>query len=630
MKKQQPQTRGPLRRRTSSANIAKLGALPENQFWAQAQTVLAEYLLRTDYGPKLYVAPMVAVGKSVAEDIKDFLLIPRSPRCMLVVGQYGVGKTSALAHLEDSLGIRDGLGDGWIWIYFDGNRYAADLSQDPQCLLSLLSNATSLILKRYLQSSELTTDSFWKDLFLNDDYFASDRLRVSENDQAKINQAVEKLVEQPIRRLNASLRYLVRKVGEDKVVLVLDNLDPLSRKIQLDAVRLATQIAMADSLKTIITVRRSTESELRYHDPTAFSAVVRTAVEPPDMTEVIRLRIKHAFQDSSPLVQNATLGEGALRARIQDSTEFADVLVTALSSPPVQRLLHGLSNESVREALHFALRVYNSHFIDARRIIRKLSPADAVVPSLWKGSIPYHIVIKALMLSNYPVYRGDVSWVGNVLGTELQHTHMGPFVRLHVMSYLNRVAPGGEVILQQTKKELLEVLELEQPILDMEMGWLASKSFISYPDPEHVILTMRGEFVLRVLANDIEYLTHIAPDVEMYEDLEEQIVAPADKATDRLNNLSVLLEYLLAREARLLTHLARNGLRDYVHLFKVKGFIRGMLNSVIHSVDTIRVDSPQDDMPVVDAVRRVRERLAKLGESEDMRTIRELLRRFEG
>jgi len=162
------------------------------------------------------------------------------------------------------------------------------------------------------------------------------------------------------------------------------------------------------------------------------------------------------------------------------------------------------------------------------------------------------------------------------------------------------------------------------------MGWLESKSFISYPDPEHVTLTMRGEFVLSVLANDIEYLTHIAPDVDMYEDLEDQIVAPADTAADRLNNVSVLLEYLLAREAKLLTHLARNGLRDYVHMFNVRCFTDAMLNSVVRRVDKVRVDYPQDDPPVVDAVRRVRERLTKLGESEEMRKIRELLRRFEG
>lgn len=600
-----------------------------NQFWSQARTVLAEYLLRTDYGPKLYVPPMVASGKPVAEDIRDFLLIPRSPRCMLVIGQYGVGKTSALAHLAHGLGIQDGLGEGWVWIYFDGNRYAADLGQDPQCLIALLANVTSKIVARYMQRVGLIADSFLMDLFWNDDYFAADRLTAFHNNQEKINEAVEKLREQPIRLLNASLRYLVRKVGEDKVVLVLDNLDPLSRKVQLDAVRLATQIATADSLKTIITVRRSTESELRYHDPAAFSAVVRTTVEPPDMTEVIRLRIEQALQDTSPVVQNATLGEGALRARIRESPEFADVLVTALSSHLVKRLLQGLSNESVREALHFALRVYNSHFIDARHIIRKLSPADVVVPSLWRGSIPYHIVIKALMLSNYPVYRRDVSWVGNVLGTEHQNTHMGPFTRLHVMSYLERIAPA-EAILQQTKEDLIEVLQLDGPILDMEMGWLESNSFISYPDRDHVTLTMRGEFVLSGLTNDIEYLTHVAPDVDMYEDLEEKIVAPADKASDRLNNLAVLLEYLLVREAKLLTHLSRNGLRDYNHVFRVKCFICGMLSSVIRSIETIRVDTPQEDAPFVEAVHRVRERLARLEESEDMRTIKELLRRFEG
>ena len=45
----------------------------------------------------------------------------------------------------------------------------------------------------------------------------------------------------------------------------------------------------------------------------------------------------------------------------------------------------------------------------------------------------------------------------------------------------------------------------------------------------------------------------------MYEYLEEKILAPADTAKDRLNNLMTLLEYLLLREASLLKHLSRHG-----------------------------------------------------------------------
>ena len=265
------------------------------------------------------------------------------------------------------------------------------------------------------------------------------------------------------------------------------------------------------------------------------------------MTEVIRRRIQQAFNDAN--IQETMLGDGALKAKVKECPEFTNVLVKGLSSNPVNRLLDGLSDESVREALQFALRVYNSHFIDARKIIRKISPVEPLTPSMWQGYIPYHIVVKALILSNRPVYNGAVSWVANIFGTSSSGTHLGPFLRHYIMLYLqkrNHEQEREEILYENFTK----VLEAEESTLKAELGWLRKHSWIEFIDREHLSLTYRGRFILNHFVYDIEYLTHIATDVDMYEYLEEKILAPADTAKDRLNNLHDFIRVSLVKRGK--------------------------------------------------------------------------------
>ena len=91
---------------------------------------------------------------------------------------------------------------------------------------------------------------------------------------------------------------------------------------------------------------------------------------------------------------------------------------------------------------------------------------------MWQGYIPYHIVVKALILSNRPVYNGAVSWVANIFGTSSSGTHLGPFLRHYIMLYLQK--RNHE---QEREKEILyenftKVLEAEESTLKAELGWL--------------------------------------------------------------------------------------------------------------------------------------------------------------
>ena len=617
-----------LSRRTNSPQVADFKQLSENQFWQQTQSILLRYLKETEYGPGLYVPVQAGSSKELFDEMMDFLNIENNLNCLLLIGQYGVGKTSALkAFAAERLKVDDGIGNGWIWIHFDGNKFASDLNNDSKSFLQPLANVVSKVIEDYLRRNDLTFDNLVADSVANDVNFAQLRLVKPKVTQKDLNRIKDHLLESKTEFVHVVLRYLVRRVGRRKVVLVLDNLDPLHHEIQIQGVLLATQLSEACDLKAMLAVRRKTETQIRHDNDSAIAAVVRTEVMPPSMTEVIRRRIQQAFSD--PAVQETTLGEGTLRAKVKECPEFTDVLVKGLSSLPVNRLLDGLSNESVRDALQFALRVYNSHFIDAHKIIRKISPVDTLAPSLWKGFIPYHIVAKALILSNRPIYRPDVSWVANIFGTQFSGTHLGPFLRRYIMAYLQRIHPGEELG-ETLYNRLGQVLEMERAALQVEIAWLEKHNCIAFTDKEHLILTCRGKFILNSFVNDIEYLTHIATDVDMYEHLEERLITPADKPQDRLNNLVVLLGYLLIKEANLLRFLSRHGLTGFARLFGSKSFVGTLLTKVSQSVENIRTDQTQDAPNLPNAVAKIRGELNKLQTSRTMQEINGLFKRYVG
>jgi hypothetical protein len=608
-----------LRRRTNSPSVADLRPLDENEFWLQTQGVMSSFLLNSSYGPNLYVPVSVAREKELSEELRDFVgLDSADPNCLLLVGQYGVGKTSSIKHFfSDFLPNCDELKGDRRCVYFDGNKHSTELGFEPSLLMSCLSSAIAVDAAKFLDEEGLTRESLLDDCFRYDRVFAAQRLLLGMETEARF-EIVKKVLERPIYVLEITLRYLTRNFGEGRVVLILDNLDPLKKEIQLDAIRLAQGLAVSCGVRCIISIRNVTDSRLSYGDPSTMRNIVRTYVPPPPMTEVIRMRIDQAL--ASPEAQSATLGKGAIRAKLSECPEFAEVLVKGLSSVNVQRLLEGLSNGSVREALQFSVRVYNSHFLDSFRIIRKITPADAVAPSLWHGYLPYYMVLKALLLSNFPIYRPDRSWVGNAFGTTYSDSHLGPFLRIHILLYAQRYYPD-DVPLQNLIDQIASILDAERDIIDIELKWLDHVGWIEIVDPEHIATSVRGRFVANNLLNDVEYLTHISTDVDMYPEMESQLIAPAEQARSRLSNLVVLLEYLVDRERKMIHRISGEGAHKYVKVFGSKGMVKAMAEGVLKSLRLTDLDHASDGAFQEDIFTTTRVALEKIIKRADLSSL---------
>lgn len=613
-----------LRRRINQVNLKKFA---ENQFWRQAQPILSDYLLNSDYKCSLYVEPYLGESdKKLSDDVSDFLERPKDPWTLLMVGQYGVGKSSALNHFAETvLKVKDGIKNDFAWIYYDGNKTLLDVHTKKN-LIESLSNVVARVTGHYLAQKGIDRDSFYDMVFRDDENF--ERLRSLEADltPATRQRVKEALAADANKHLLVNLRFLVRQLGKGRVVVVLDNLDPLNDDVQFQGVTLASHLSTACRVKTIVAVRRSTDTALRKNHPEAISIVVETYVNAPSMATLIKKRVDQALLEEESKLGDISLGDGALVAKLSESPELSEVLAKGLSLPRVSAFLNGIANDSVREGLHCAHTIYSSHFLDARKILKKLSPVDKVVPSLWHGHIPYAIVVKALMFNNSQVYEPGRE-IGNIFGTYRSSSDLGPYLRLLILKYI-RKEPEGTLDVQHLKANIKEILHSEPADIDNELAWLAKQLWIESLPEDKVQLTVRGKFFADGFRNDIEYLTHISIDVDMYEAMEARLRAPADNPQQRLNNLVVLVEYLMERELQMLLALTKDGsLDDYVASFGSLPITADMLTKIIYEAHQMRAwaDADRDDL---DAVQALPEKLSALQEGKIAREILRVIKEF--
>jgi hypothetical protein len=600
-----------LKRRTDSPSLRDLRPLESNEFWRKAQPVLEKFLASPVYNAPLYVPVMIDDDKELCEGLLDFVELGAPPRLLLLVGQYGVGKTSALRFFGEKVLTRSDPRQALFrWIYIDGNKNAATLNSSTQDLISVVLVGVTAVINRYLASVNEDVHDLFDDVFNFDADFEPYRLLYGGASAEKKQQLVEKTFEDQLQYIQVGLRFLARKFGSSKVVLVLDNLDPLPGKVQREAVTLADRLTDSCDIRAIVAVRRSTARSMML-GADLFNPYQQTEVPSPSMTEVIRRRIQQALE--TPEAQRAIIGKGSLQARVSESPEFTEVLIKGLSGEGVKRLLQGVSNGSVRDGLRFALHVYRSHFLDAHRIIRKISPAESIAPSLWRGHLPYYMVVKALMLNNFPVYRSDRSWIGNAFGADISDARVAPFLRIHIILYAQQFEEDG-VSDQDLYQAIEKTLRVDRPDVEREVIWLLDqeRGWLERPEPDRLAATIRGRFMVNNLIYDTEYLTHIATDVLMCPDLENRLTAPADRIIDRIGNVLVLLEYLVRREKELMQLVAVKGIREYLETFRSRGLTLSMIRLAIENLNPSLVEQFRNEKPVESVISEARKKLSQL------------------
>ncbi len=595
--------------------------LPENAFWLQAQGILASTIVQGEYDHQLYLDVRISSTHAQSDEIQHYLDSSLEQRCLLLVGAPGVGKSSLLQHYRHVKVAPSA--EAWAWVHFDGNVHFARLAADGIAELIPCFLAVSVqSLFSFLQRHHMTRMDFFLDVLEHDIGLATERFLASGASMDEKIEIAKNYLERNQRVfLEATLRFFSRSVSPGKAVLVLDNLDPLGPEIQAEAVRQAVGLAASSEIKSIVSIRKKAAASLFFNDRDLAFQCLRTTVQHPPLVEVLRRRVAIALQHHE--AQNAKLGEGALQFKIRDCPEFADLLVRGLEAEGLQRIIEGISDGSVRRALQISLTIYRSPYLDSKLIFSKLSPAGAVVGGGWRDSIPNHIshiAVRSILLGTAKIYDEAIASVSNIFGSTASNTHLGPFLRLHILRFLQ--APNSEDMPEdECARELAPILRIGGDLIKEEIKWLARNEWVEIAPPRTISLTRLGDFVAREFVFHRDYLSCISTDVDMYSDFERRLLPMPGNFGERMHNAVVLIEYLALRELQMIRLFSKSGdLRVYCKWFGQNSFTSEILERVLSRAKYLRSDIVLDS---------VRTEFEKLSHGTVLRELRELVGRFD-
>jgi hypothetical protein len=233
------------------------------------------------------------------------------------------------------------------------------------------------------------------------------------------------------------------------------------------------------------------------------------------------------------------------------------------------------------------------------------------------------VVMKALVLRNWPIYKPEISWVGNAFATSIPSAAASPFLRVYILSLLQGHYPH-DVPVAKALGLLTTLLDVDSETVELELRWLMQHDWVAKVDEESIKMTARGLYVRNSLIFDSEYLTHVATDVRMYPELTRKLSFPVDSMMDRISNLLTLLEFLVARECELMAKFARRGIARFFDVFGHRLIVPEMVREAVRTLDRMDVEA---DESREEAVKVALTRLRTLRSSREWKTLHHLTTR---
>lgn len=302
------------------------------------------------------------------------------------------------------------------------------------------------------------------------------------------------------------------------IALVLDNVDQhsyVSPEYQERAVLFAKHLKERLKTLTILTLReesffRSTMSGVLDAFPVAVFHISSPAFE-----EVARARIDYVLE---LLKKEDFLEPGLDKDEVRLFFEIVknSFRSTRRKGKEILRFIDDISGGDMRLALHFFATFLVSGNTDVDEMLR--IERDSRARGKWGYQIPFHHVIKSIMLEHSRLYSCTRSRIMNLFEVDLEHTE-SHFIHLHVLNYLyNRMSyhprqGRGYVnidgILREADRDLINRSAIAGSLKQMALFGLVqfeNQSKEGYENAAFVRITNTGIYYLKELCNKFVYL----------------------------------------------------------------------------------------------------------------------------
>jgi hypothetical protein len=476
-------------------------------------------------------------------DFIDFLLTYKGNRILSVIGSVGVGKTTFLRYVLQSLRAECASLRPYVPVFINCVALASPHPEYHDLLFEIVGSVEQVFLGK---KSDVSTGG--------------------KSDPA-IGVAQTQSLLADYRQLGFSLRNAsdiveflqrLRRVCQEgcEPVVIFDNVDQLKPEVVADIVALARSVHLRTGLCVITAMRpatHSTQVELQRGNGAFYSYYIE--ITPPDLRPVIRRRLKRALSNVGSL--SFVNPKGATFV-VDDPERALSSIIEKVLTPKVQEIfLRDLFNNDLRHAL-----IGFSAFLKYRELrpelMFEMRPTSGKELEPLLGSWFDHL-IDGMMISDQEHYsEGQNSPITNLLQFEYQ----GRLDYLVQYTCLSLLGWAGRFVERRTMVEWLQTFGYDADMSIAVIRRLLGRRLLYSPEVERpteldsvhsVKLSTSGQYYLDHLIQHPQYIYNVVYDIDLphagYKDF------ASDGFFPRMTSVSELIETVFAAEIRQLTFL---------------------------------------------------------------------------
>lgn len=330
-------------------------------------------------------------------------------------------------------------------------------------------------------------------------------------------------------------------------VVVFDNVDQLDPRAVSKIIDISRGIFLETNCATILSMRPNTyrtHLELS-HERGAFLRYL-IEVTPPDLCEIVRLRLEVAFRNSS---KRGTAGRQSKQFIIDNVPDVINSLSKRILTPDIQAmLLEGIANNNVRFALKAFERFLRHRDLNIERVLPTLFPL-ATNSESWDETHWKEHILNGMMHGSDPYYHDDKDAViANIFVFEPINDAPKYLILHRILATLDW---AGEIVDFHAFSMWMTEFGYDPTVCRLAVTHLLRKGLVYSPETEvdaehaqHLSMSPSGYFYLHFLLQYPQYLYNAIYDVP----LSHENWRGSDNFSTRLHSIYELLLLLIEEE----------------------------------------------------------------------------------
>jgi len=478
---------------------------------------------------------------------------PPEGRLQIIQGAVGSGKSLFIRRYKELL-QPDLLRERSRWAWVDFNPGPADLSSAQLWLAeAFLESFARENPELDLSSKDVLKGIFARQIQRRKGIY--DDVRDWSPEKAAIlrNEDLMKWQDDHLEHMRGLANYVLGQ-RQEVLIVVMDNVDRLDLKGQLDAFHLALWFMEQTRSFVILQMRDETYERFKNRPPLdAFRSGIAFHISPPRFTDVVKKRLELSIEYLAATAgsrQTYTLPSGhRITLPMSELGRFLQELYVELFERRrnISRILESLAGRDVRRALQMFVSIITSGHLREDQITSQVRGAGEV-------TITEHNILKILMRTEYRFFSDQSGVVSNIFNVLSDWKKPSNFMISDLLFFLARARKEvGQIGIEgyfsvRNVSDLLQLDGYDPDDLHSALNYLLQRGLVIADHMNNVRvdwddcvkISASGYIHLRTLADRVEYLYGVLPSTPILDEGTANFLADFVKRESRFGEVSIL------------------------------------------------------------------------------------------